>query len=154
MIKSSVFEVDGTQYETSSYPGTLSLTLLARLTKIAGKPLAALLGEDDGKKKGKSILEADAGSTIKAAITALVDNFDAETVAPLVKDLLCTTVMKETGSNTELSKGFDIVFAGRIGHMFKVLTKVLLFQYGDFFGGLAVAGEALNAKVPRVIKAR
>lgn len=135
MQRTTEFEVDGVKYATTQYPATKGLKLLTRLSKIIGKPMGVLTATGG--------LDAEVTpDLIGSAIEALTSQIDEEIVDKIVKDALVSTeVLGEEGRRP---LNFDIDFAGRYGHLFKVLKEVLAFQYGDFFDGVVGAGALLR----------
>jgi len=140
MRNSTEFEVDGARYRTTKYPATKGLKILTRLSQVAGEPMAMLMSEDLDKDVSPSF--------VGAAVRALVEKLDEDLVEMLVKDILSGTDIIDGSKTRPVLPCFDEEFAGRFGHLFKVLKEIVGFQYGDFFGGLAETGGAFLNKVP------
>ena len=139
-------EVDGSTYEVSKYPATRSVKILTRLGKLFGGPLGSLLNN------GGLDAELD-GESLGRAITELSKELDEQQADILFKDILCTTHVIKDGKRLPLKDIFDIEFTGRIGALFKLLIKVIQFQYADFADGLG-ALQAFQAPGPKAVKAR
>ena len=135
--------VDDQLYEFEQFTTTNSLKTLARLTKIVGEPLAIALGGFFKEEKPgltpagipkpvaapKGLLDRDIdGDAIKAAVAALVDRLDENEVVELVKKLTSEKVLCDHQAIV-----FDLHFAGRPLHLFKVLKAAIEAQYGNFF---------------------
>lgn len=137
MRRTADLEIDGVRYTTTQYPATGGHKLLIRLAKVAGGPLVSVMSAGG--------LGADVTPDLIAkAIDSLMGAVDEDMVDKLVKDALATTEVMEDSGRKALIACFDIHFAGRYGHLYKVLKEVLAFQYGDFFGAIAGAGELLR----------
>ena len=142
-------EIDGVKYFTTQYPATKGHKLLIRLVKMLGKSVTSAMSV-----AGENILDAKInGELIGAAIEPLLESLDENTADKLVKDILETTDVIDEKGKTSLLTAFDVHFAGRYGHLYKVLKEVLAFQYGNFFGVIAEAkarlrqaGGAIKAK--------
>lgn len=125
--------IDGKLYEFSQFNTTVSLRVLARLTKIVGEPIAiALGGAKKVDKKSDDLADKDVtGEVFGKAVKALVDRLDENEVVNLVKLLTSEQVLCD---NSKIV--FDDHFCGDIGHLFKVIVGALEAQYGNFFGGI------------------
>jgi hypothetical protein len=124
MIHSTEVHIDGQLYAFTHFPATKATKLLTRLMKMIGEPLS-LFASAGGLNAELS------GDLIGRAVTALGMKLDENEVERTVKDLL-----EGVRCNNQFIV-FDTHFAGRVGHLFKVLAAQLKFQYEDFFGGLA-----------------
>lgn len=139
------FDIDGVGYQVSQYSASKALRLLAKLAKVAGKPVAMMTagGMDSDIKP----------DILAAAIEALTESASPEEMVSLCKEILDGVyIFRPDGQQTAIA--FDIDFQGRMGHLFRVLKKVLTFQYADFLGDLAAAAPVAAAKAkPGKIKA-
>jgi hypothetical protein len=126
--------VDSETYEVTQFGASKGMKMLTRLTKILGEPMGMLFAEDN----------AEVDKALPLALKALSDRLDEEMVLDTVKQLL-TGIRNHDG---EIQ--FETHFAGRLGHMFKLLSKVLEVQFGDFLGVLGVKGSG----IPKVGAAR
>ncbi len=128
--------IDGTDYTITMLPADKAVILFTRLTKLIGKPLSNLVasGGMDAEVSGK---------LIGLCIEGLSENLDEEVVLKTIKDLLASTMV----GNQMLDKVFNVHFAGRIGHLFKVVWAVLEVQYKDFLEGLG--GLNLLSRIPK-----
>jgi hypothetical protein len=82
-----------------------------------------------------------ATEALPAAVRALCQNLNEKEVLDLIKELLTSATQKNNPVN------FEEHFQGRLGHMIKVVAKVVEVQFADFFTelGLSVA-DALGNK--------
>jgi len=126
--------VDSEDYSTTQYTATKGVKLLAKLSKVIGKPLSAMAANGD-ITADTDVATQNIG-LIAAAVSALGESIDEDSVVALIKEILETTLYKNVPIN------FDIHFAGRYRHLFNLLKSVLSFQYADF---LAESPSALGA---------
>jgi len=141
--------IDGELYEVTQFPATQALRHLTTLTRLLGEPLteaAGVVGEIDDLG---GFLDMDVSDAVGAvipflskAVKALVAKLDEAEVETLVKSLLEHTHSTLEGKAVVVGRVFDTYFAGRLGHLFKVLGFVLEVNYRDFFpeGGVDVGG--------------
>lgn len=125
-------EIDGRTYEFTQFGTTLSLKLLARLTKIIGEPLAIALGglkTPPGKKVNLADMDVS-GDLLGKAVKALIDRLDENEVVALVKTLASEHMLCD---NAKII--FDAHYSGNMGHLLHVLMASLEVQYGNFFAG-------------------
>ncbi|NIQ92448.1 MAG: hypothetical protein GWN93_27085 [Deltaproteobacteria bacterium] len=118
------FEVDGVKYKTTHLPATTANKLLIKLSKVLTPGLMALASAN---QDGEVTLDL-----IGNLLTQMLSVTDENEVDENIKTLLSTTQMID-GSGAIRPIQFDTDFAGRLGHMYKVLKEVLDFQYSDFF---------------------
>ena len=129
--------IDGEQYTFCQLPPKKSLKLLMRLLRIVGPTMGvAMDGARGGRVDVKTLLEADID--IARIVSTLCERLDENEVEAIVDGLLSQTIH---AGNGEVSKRFDVLFGGRLPHLFKVLAEALRVEYGDFLA----AGPALNA---------
>ena len=132
-------KIDGEQYTFCQLPPKRSLKLMTRIIRIVGAPLGAAL---DGIKSGQvdmaTVLDADLNfSTI---VAALCDRLEENEVEAIVDELLSQVLHAGQG---EVSRKFDVLFAGRLPHLFKVLAQALKVEYGDFLAAVPDLGAYL-----------
>ena len=133
--------VDNHTYTIGQFTPSKGLKILVRLSKIAGQPLAMMADSF----KGKGMLDSDVnGELLGRAIQALTMNLDEATVEQTVKELLQGVLRDGKPLN------FEIDFAQRYGHLFKVLGAVLEAQYGDFFGAIVAMRRGLGPSATAV----
>lgn len=119
-------EIDGLKYTFTHFPATHAWRVHQKLLGLAGAPLASILNSVDPK----SPLESKVN--LEGLIVSLFDNLSDDSSELLMKDLLkCSTY-----ENKELTMIFDVHFAGRIGHLWKVIAEQVKFQYADVFQDL------------------
>jgi hypothetical protein len=140
--------IDGEQYTFCQLPAKKSLKLLTRLTRIVGPSLGAALGtSSEGAVGIKAML--DRHLDLGAVVAALCDRLEENEVEAIVDTLLSQVIHAGQG---EVSQKFDVLFAGRLPHLFKVLGAALQLEYGDFLAGGGVT--AALAKVGRTAMTR
>lgn len=132
--------IDGEQYTFCQLPPKKSLKLLTRIVRIIGAPLGAAM---DGLKDAGDIRTAlDADIDISMIVAALCDRLDENEVEAIVDTLLSQVIHAGQG---EVSKRFDVLFGGRLAHLFKVLAEALKVEYGDFLADM----PDLSALLPK-----
>lgn len=128
MKRSKELYVDNKRYYTTQYSAVKGLSLLIRLMKIVGKPIGILVVE-----KPDNIVTPQ---LVASVVDALIEHADENNVISLITDIISTTeIIDDSGKHRPIVLNTD--FAGAYGHLFKLLREILLFQYGDFFGGSA-----------------
>jgi hypothetical protein len=131
--------IDGEQYTFCQLPPKRSLKLMTRIIRIIGGPLgAALNGVNTGRVDMAMLMNADIDFSM--IVTALCDRLDENEVEAIVDELLSQVLHAGTG---EVSKKFDVHFAGRLPHLFKMLAQALKVEYGDFLAGMPDLGAWL-----------
>ncbi len=123
--------IDGEQYTFCQLPPKKSLKLLTRIVRIIGAPLGAALDGIKGTGDVRTALETDIN--ISMIVSALCDRLDENEVEAIVDTLLSQVIHAGQG---EVSKRFDVLFSGRLGHLFKVLAEALKVEYGDFLADM------------------
>lgn len=130
MIHTREILVDGQSYSVTQFSASKGMKLLTRLVKILGEPMASFLSNPDAEAEG----------AFQMALGSLSEKLDEDVVLNTVKELI------DCLSTSEGPIQFDTHFAGRFGHLFKVIGEVLKFQYGDFLGVLVAKGSGAQAK--------
>jgi hypothetical protein len=137
-IESTEVEVDGISYNVTQYTGGKSIRLLVKLVKVGGKSFGYLMSMGlDGKVDGEAIA---------GALDALSMNTNPDDFEKLAKEILEGVMVKGLEDVGYRKLIFDTDFSGKIGHLFRVLKAVMLFQYADFLAGLAVNIPVSTAK--------
>ena len=125
--------IDGQEYKIHMLPPSRAFKLAVRLTKFVGEPVAAMAANaGDGER---------VASVLPAAVKSLMANLDEEGTLELIKQLLDSVTQK----NKQLN--FEIHFAGKLGHMLKLTSKVVEVQFSDFFESI---GEMVSGVVKKV----
>lgn len=116
-----VVEVDGVSYKIHLYGPSKAIKVLAELMKFIGEPIAAVaISATSGEDK---MAEA-----LPRAVKSLAMSMDNDRVLSLVKDLAGTAHKDLKPIN------FEDEFQGRLGHLFKLVAKVVEVQFGGFLG--------------------
>lgn len=156
-------QVDDHVYEFQQFQTTTALSVLAKLTKLVGEPLAIALGSvlqapkqsaelvngvpsPVGEPKS-SFLDRDISSdAIGKAVKALTERLDETEVIGLVRKLTTEGVLCDHKPVI-----FEEHFRGRMLHLFKVVKAALEAQYGNFsdavtaqFGRPAAGGQGIR----------
>lgn len=130
--------IDGEKYTFCQLPPKRSLKLMMRILRIVGPTLGVAV---EGARTGAGV---DIGALlttdidVSRIVSALCERLDENEVEAIVDDLLSQTIH---GGKGEVSRQFDVLFGGRLQHLFKVVYAALQVEYGDFLA----AGPALNA---------
>lgn len=128
MKMSDTRSIDGVDYEFTMYSATKGAKMLSKLTRLIGEPLAMFADEEK--------IDKDLGKVLPLAMRALSEKLDDDVVVSMIKDILAEA---RVGGN-QVSVIFDTHFAGRYGHLFKVVGEMLSFQYGDLKNALGALG--------------
>lgn len=115
--------IDGISYTAKTFPATVGITLMARLGKLVPRgsiwsEFLAVTPEQLPKLFANPLLALD--GLLLAARSNPPEDF-----ADLLKDLLATTTcenVNETGVPGDLVAAFDVHFAGRYDHLWKVVV--------------------------------
>jgi hypothetical protein len=127
--------IDGEKYTFCQLPAKKSLKLLTRLVKIVGPSLGAAVGSvAEGDIDIQTVL--DRHLDLGAVVAALCDRLEENEVEAIVDTLLSQVIHAGQG---EVSQKFEVLFAGRLPHLFKVLAAALQLEYGDFLAGGGVS---------------
>lgn len=137
MRKDKELYLDGTRYIIGQYNARNAVALLVKLSKIIGKPLGILTAqtERDTEETKKRL--------IGEAIEALTSRLESDETLSLIDQILKETSIIDGDTNRPII--FDIDFAGKLGHLFKLLKEILTFQYADFLGDLAAITPSMAA---------
>jgi hypothetical protein len=125
-------KIDGEQYTFCQLPPKRSLKLMTRIIRIVGAPLGAAF---NGIKNSGADIQAVMTSDIDLSVivAALCDRLEENEVEAIVDELLSQVLHAGQG---EVSRKFDVLFAGRLPHLFKVLAQALKVEYGDFLAAV------------------
>lgn len=126
-------EVNGMTYMVQYYPATQGTKIFLTLTKLVAEPIANGIGGLSGDINPS---DADVSKFLPQAVSALMTNVEPEKTTAFIKEILSTTICE----GEEISKTFNTHFAGKQGHMLKLVLEVLKFQFGDL-------GELLGESV-------
>ena len=138
-------EIDGVYYTFYQLPPRKSLKLLIRIFKIIGTPLGNAVDSQDTE----SIL--DKNFNLGAVVSSLCDRLDINEVESIIDQLLSQATLDGLG---EVSKNFDVIFGGRIAHLFKVVYAGMEAEYSDFFGEKSVLQNFLKKADTNLKKAK
>ena len=120
------FTVDDTTYRTTHYAATVANKLLTRIARIVGPGFATL---------GVAGMDAEVTpDLIGTAVSSLLAQTDESDMDDLLKKIISTTQIIDSNGNRPII--FDTDFAGKIGHLYKVVKEVLSFQYSDFLAAI------------------
>lgn len=114
-------EVDGQAYSVTYFSATKSIEVLVELVKIVGPSLANLVQDND------KLLDIKLEEVLPKAVKELVFNMNKTETVALLKQII-DSVSK---NGQPILPTFDIEFAGKIGHLLKLLGATLKVQYGD-----------------------
>ncbi|WP_448510314.1 phage tail assembly chaperone [Immundisolibacter sp.] len=122
------YEIDEQVYSISLFAADQGLKVCAKLIKLIGEPMLQLSGAEKAKTSEERI------EILKSALGTLVSRLDEDQVVSLCKTL-CSVVTLANSSKT-LDKEFNLYFRGKYGHLFKLLVKVVEYNFEDFLGEL------------------
>jgi hypothetical protein len=133
--------IDGARYKLVAFGPSKAFRLAAQLSKLVGEPMAAMataVGDEDKVSK-----------VLPMAVKSLMTNLDEDRVLGLIKELTsCVEVKDQSGCHPV---EFEDHFQARLGHMMKVVTAVISFQFSDLFSEI---GEAIADVMPKKAKAK
>ena len=142
MIDKVIKEVDGISYEIWTLPVPKALSILTKLTKLAGELGGGAIGSVDSgqnpfqNKSGEKNPMNIKMDVLGKAITALTNRLDESEVQEIIKTMLSVVHVQNVNGYAPVS--FDVTFQGRIFHMLKVVGAALEVNYSDFLEGLSV----------------
>ena len=118
-------------YKITNFPASKGLKYFKQLMKVVGPSLAALAA-DDGEEEGMVAV-----SSIEGAVKLLVENMDKGDIEALIKNLVSEVVYVDPSlsERMEVSKTFDMHFAGEYGALFGLLMAVVRENYSSLFQG-------------------
>lgn len=128
--RSGDFEVDGIRYAVTQYSGTKGTEIFIKLVKAVGEPLSFMLKGVQGGLDAEVNMEM-----FGQAFRAFSMSADPKEFTFLVKDILDGVLIFDGEENRSIK--YDLDFAGKIGHMFKVVWLVVKFQFADFLDVIA-----------------
>lgn len=136
MIETRERDIDGIHLAVSQLPAMKALRLSATLGKLFGTPLARALSTIDITNIGASDVTA-----VGAAMLSLFEGLSPDQLEALTKELLGPA----TADGKPLLATFDLVFAGKVDTIYKVLGFALEVNYGSFFDVLRALGVRAKA---------
>lgn len=135
MLKSEEIVVDDRKYRVSQYTAGTGLKIFTKLAKLIGGPLSMLAS------KG---MDAEvSGDLLGNAVSALTSQLEPDATLALTKEILLNTQISDNDKYRDIT--FDYDFAGRFGHLSKLLKEILKFQYADFLGELVAITPNISA---------
>lgn len=126
-------EVDGQTYQIEQFGPTKAIKVLTKLVKIVGEPLALAIG-------GAGLSKEAQAEIFGKAIGAISTRINEEEVVGMLKTLAESCLKGDQGAKIN----FELDFAGKLGHLFKLCKAVLEVQYGDFLGELVDLSGSLK----------
>lgn len=144
MIETKEKVIDNHSVMVTQFPGRRALFFKTRLLKLAGPALAQMFTSEELS------LDAKFDHTVIAKIIdKLAESLDENEFVRFVIDLLqCTRVDGKEITESE----FDMLFAGNLLLMYKILWFTLEVNYGSFFGQSGI-GKILS-KIPQPLKTK
>lgn len=120
MLNQKTVNIDGEDFQLTTFPASRGLRILKDLTKLIGPSFAEWAkGGEDG---------------MALAVNKLVENLDSVNVENLVKELV------SGASKGSMSINFDMEFAGNYNKLFTLVREVIQLNYGSVFTILGSAG--------------
>lgn len=139
MLKSETTTINGVEYEVTQLPYSQGKTLLVRLYKVLGPPLADAIAQAPGVS-GDAEVSLTNFSELSPAISAVVRTL-ATTVTEKDFDAVVSTlaqfskVANDQGVLVPLKSKMEFLFSGNYSALFAWLGFALKVNYSDFFGG-------------------
>lgn len=115
------------RYTVKPLPAGQGLALMARLAKMLGPGVAALVS-------------GEGGGAIGRALAGLLERVSPEEVVEIARQLAATTEASQAGASkaANLAEVFDLHFAGDYLPLLDFLRFALEVNFGPFVGGLRV----------------
>ncbi len=128
MRKSTDLKLKDETYTFGQWETDLGLSMLTRLIKLVGEPLAKIIIGSAGAEEGKSGLDTDIGDAafVADAIAGLALRLDEDMVKTFFRD-----AMEQAICNGQ-PIDYDNQFRGRIGLLMKVTFHQVRHQFSDF----------------------
>ncbi len=113
------------RYSVKPLPAGQGLALMARLSKMLGPGVAALVANDGSGAIGR-------------ALSGLLERVNPEEVVEIARQLAATTEVSQAGAKApaSLAEVFDVHFAGDYGPMMEWLKFALEVNFGPFVAAL------------------
>jgi hypothetical protein len=154
-LQSKEKQINGYQVRVVPLLGTRSFSVHAKFLKFFGKPLLQALGAikdiaGEASKSGKKVdLKSVMGTEIdfslfSEAMESLVAA-DADALLVFVMDAMGSTFINERAVD---KSAFDMLFAGNMVFMYKVLWFTLEVNYGDFFAVVGTGNTSQSRPAP------
>lgn len=128
-------KIKGVTYRVNKLPAKRSLVLFAKLGKIVGPGLAALV-EAIGLRSED---EAESNAVAVKAISKVFADTDPVQFGDLVEEIVELAEIEQDGRYLPVS--MDGHFSGKMEEMTQVVAFVLREQFSDFFTGLLASGK-------------
>lgn len=128
MIETFEKKIGENSYMITQLPARRALKLQAKLFKMIGPAIGAMISVDE--KNSDSLKEMT-----PKALQMLADNIDDKTFDSLVLEIL--QGVRKNGSEIT-DKTIDLQFAGSLNELFMLIKEVVEVNFGDFFreGGI------------------
>lgn len=120
-------DIDGTVFAVTQLPAMRSMRLMHRLAKAVGPAMLKAVGG-----KAVSLKELDLASVGDAA-QMVFETFSENDFEALIRELLEGATVDHEGRTIPLMPVFDLVLAGKVGTILKLLKFALEVNYGSFF---------------------
>jgi hypothetical protein len=133
-IQSQQKELDGIEFEISQLPSTAAKRLFERLVRAVGPSLAQ--SDDAGK-----------------ALATLFERLSQKDSEEIEHILLEKALVKVDDKWVPLKGVYELIFAGKITTIYKLLGFALEVNFGDFLKAVAGSGS-LAAKFKEVLSSR
>lgn len=130
-----VVTVDDETYKIHMLDPNKGVEMGMELMQIIGEPIAAMTAASD---------EKGATQAAQAAVKALLQNLKPKEVSVLFQKL-CSTVEYNKAFLT--GGAYSVHFQAKLGHLTRVVSKVIEVQFSDFFGAIVGVVGDLIAKV-------
>jgi hypothetical protein len=140
-MKAEQRTIDGVGYTCTQMPAMTAVRVMTRLAKMIGEPVVRLVAdmfaEDKGEKK--MTVKLPSLKKIMLSVSELFIGLDEDIVQLTIEDmfrgkgLLTCDNIAEQGIAGDVFDQFDIHFAGRMGHLLKVIQFGMEVNFRDFF---------------------
>jgi hypothetical protein len=129
MLKSQTCTIDGSEYTVQQLPAMKAQRLFVKIAGILSPAVSRLANG----RKITSIADLNL-SVVGDALGVLGDRLTPDEYENIVRQLLYSVTRKDLdGKLQDISKSFDIEFAGEMVTVLKLVRFAFEVNYGDFF---------------------
>jgi hypothetical protein len=134
-------KIKDTQYEIYPFAPRSAIKILPKLTKYILAPLSELLDNLNVNDIGKKEISGDA---LSGALDKMASRLDENHIMDFVLELLSQST--QAGKQID-NDSFDIVFNGKLDHLFPLLKEIVMFNFGSFLAAGGI-GNLKSQKAP------
>lgn len=134
-LETKTKSIDGVEYRVTVFPAGQGFELLFELKELFGDSIGALFGKN-----------------AETALAKIGGKFGKKEVLDFVLRLLAFTYAENATEPVGKKEVFNLHFAGRQGHLFKVIAFAVEVNFGDFFGEVKNGLKSLMDKMTTTLR--